>query len=347
MSNILRSSLLALLGTAAASAQEAPATEPLRLCATTTDLAAIAREIGGDAVTIATFGKGTEDAHFIEPRPSFVTDLHGADLLLHMGLSLEVGWLPALVRKARNPDLLPGARADFNASIGLRVLGQPSGLIDRSLGDVHPDGNPHYLLDPLNGLAVAARLRDRLSELRPASTGAFAKRYDDFRQRLGKLLVGDELFATYDFEKLARLGEQGRLEAFLTEQGDAGKLGGWLGQLRPAAGLRYVAEHDIFLYFAHRFLLESTGFLEPKPGVPPTTRHLGDLIGIMKARQVPWIFTVAYYDPRHAEFVASKTGARIVRLAHQVGAAPQASSYLETIDWNVRQVAAALPAAQR
>ena len=318
------------------------AAEPLRVCATVPELGSLAGEIGGTEVTVTVFTQGTEDAHFTVPKPSFIKALNACNAYVQMGLELEIGWAPALLQNARNAAVLPGGTGFIDASEAISPHGVPSGPIDRSMGDVHPGGNPHYLVDPMNGLRVAALLRDRFSALRPDAQENFAERYADFRQRLGTALVGEALARKYDFEKIAVLAEHGRLIDFLGSQGDTALLGGWLGALGPHAGAKVVTEHDGWSYFLGRFGLEVAGSLEPIPGVPPTTSHLGAVIERMRAEQIGVVLTTAYYDPRYARFVSEKTGAAVVPVAHQVGARPGTDDYLSMTDYNVRQLAAAL-----
>ena len=318
------------------------AAEPLRVCATVPELGSLAGEIGGTEVTVTVFTQGTEDAHFTVPKPSFIKALNACNAYVQMGLELEIGWAPALLQNARNAAVLPGGTGFIDASEAISPHGVPSGPIDRSMGDVHPGGNPHYLVDPMNGLRVAALLRDRFSALRPDARENFAERYADFRQRLGAALAGEALAHKYDFEKIALLAEHGRLIDFLGSQGDTQLLGGWLAELLPHAGARVVTEHDGWSYFLERFGLEVAGSLEPIPGVPPTTSHLGAVIEQMRAEQIGVVLTTAYYDPRYARFVSEKTGAAVVPVAHQVGARPGTDDYLSMTDYNVKQLAAAL-----
>ena len=321
------------------------AADPLRVCATVPELGSLAKEVGGAEVTVTVFTKGTESPHFTVPKPSFVKALHACDAYTQIGMELEIGWAPPLLESARNAAISPRGAGFIDASEVIAALGVPSGEINRSMGDVHPGGNPHYLLDPMNGLRVAALLRDRLTALRPEAGEYFAARYADFRARLGAALVGDELARKYDFEKLALLAEHGRLAGFLDSQGDAALLGGWLAAMRPYAGTKAVAEHDAWAYFAARFDLQVVDFLEPIPGMPPTTSHIGAVIERMRAEQVGVVLTIAYYDPRYARFVTEKTGAIVVPFAHQVGARPGTDDYLSMMDYNVTQLAAALGAA--
>ncbi|MDE0205763.1 MAG: metal ABC transporter substrate-binding protein [Candidatus Tectomicrobia bacterium] len=320
------------------------AAEPLRVCATVPELGSLAEEVGGTEVTVTVFTKGTESPHFTVPKPSFVKALNACHAYTQIGMELEIGWAPPLLESARNAAILPRGAGFIDASEVIPALGVPSGPIDRSMGDIHPGGNPHYLLDPLNGLRVAALLRDRFTALRPEAGEYFAARYADFRQRLGAGLVGEALSRKYDFEKLALLAGHGRLAGFLDSQGDAALLGGWLAAMRPHAGVKAVAEHDAWAYFAARFGLRLIDFLEPIPGVPPTTSHIGAVIEKMRAEQVGVVLTIAYYDPRYARFVTEKTGAAVVPFAHQVGARPGTDDYLSMMDYNVSQLAAALDA---
>jgi len=210
------------------------------------------------------------------------------------------------------------------------------------MGDVPPLGNPHYLLDPMNGVRVAALVRDRLTELRPDARDAFAAGYEAFRRRVGSGLVGDALAAKYDVEKLAVLADHGELDRFLEAQGDAPKLGGWLGRLRSARGVKAVDDHPLWAYMARRFGIEVVGHMEPKPGIPPTTRHLGELVALMQRDHVRLILASAYYDPRHARFLAGETSARVASLANQVGARPGTDDYVAMIDYDVREILSAL-----
>ena len=177
--------LMALCGNAQADA--------LRVVTTVTDLSALTRAVGGDQVEATSLVRGPQDPHYVDPRPSFVRKLHDADLYVEMGMDLEAAWAPVLLRSARNPKILPSGRGYLNASTAIRPLAVPTAPVDRSMGDIHVYGNPHYLVDPLNGLRVAAAIRDKLSQLRPAAAEAFRAGYAGFEERLLRRLVGPEL----------------------------------------------------------------------------------------------------------------------------------------------------------
>jgi ABC-type Zn uptake system ZnuABC Zn-binding protein ZnuA len=210
------------------------------------------------------------------------------------------------------------------------------------MGDVHPAGNPHYLLDPVNGLRAARLIRDKLIELRPEQRGYFENRYAGFRQRLGNAMVGEALAKKYDVEKLAILFEAGKLGDFLKSQGEEPLLGGWFAMMLPYRGTKVVADHNMWPYFARRFGIDVVEFLEPKPGLPPTTRHLSEVIDTMRAQGVKVILANPYFDPRFAQFVAERTGARVASMAHQVGAREGTGDYISMIHYDVQQLVAAL-----
>jgi hypothetical protein len=167
-------------------------------------------------------------------------------------------------------------------------------------------------------------------------------RYEAFRRKIGEGLVGGPLAAKYDAEKLALLAERGALDGFLESQGDAARLGGWLAQLRKARGAKAVDDHPIWAYLARRFGFAIVGHMEPKPGIPPTTKHLGMLVELMRRDGVRAILASAYYDPRHARFLAEQTGVGVANLANQVGARPGTDDYVAMIDYDVRELARVL-----
>ena len=329
-----------LLAGPIAYAQEAP--RPIQVCATVSDLGSLVREVGGDQVSVTVFAKGTEDPHFIEAKPSFIKALSQCDLYVQTGMDLELGWAPVLLQNARNGAVLPGGHGFLDASTVIAPLEVPTGPVDRSMGDVHPLGNPHYLPDPVNGLRVARLIRDKLIELRPNHKAYFENRYASFSKRLGTALVGEKLAGKYDAEKLALLYERGRLDAFLKQQGEETRLGGWLGLLLPYYGAKAVDDHNIWPYFSRRFGINVIGHMEPKPGIPPTTGHLRALVERMRADGVKLVLAAAYYDPRHARFISENTGARVASLANQIGAREGTDDYLGMIDYNVRQLLGAL-----
>lgn len=338
-----RNALLVLPPLLLALAGAAPAgTEPLRVVTSVTDLADLVRRVGGDEVEASALVRGPQDPHFVEPRPSFVRRLHDADLYVEVGLQLEIGWSPTLLQSARNPKVRPGGAGYVDASRAIVPLDVPAGAADRSQGDVHAGGNPHYLSDPLNGLRVARLLAERLAALRPEAAARFAAGAADFERALLEKLVGAKLAARAPAAELVAALEAGRFDAWLAAHGAAAELGGWLGQLRGARGVLALQDHRLWPYFARRFGLELVAELEPIPGIPPTTSHLTEVVALVEARSVRLLLASVYFDSRHARTVAGRTGIPVVTLAHQSGALPGADDYLGTVDHNVRAVAEAL-----
>jgi ABC-type Zn uptake system ZnuABC Zn-binding protein ZnuA len=206
------------------------------------------------------------------------------------------------------------------------------------MGDVHASGNPHYLLDPVNGLRVAREIRDRLTELRPEAAEGFQQRTTAFEQRLLARLVGEQIVARHGAEVVATAVLADRLPAGV----DEAALGGWLGAMRPHRGKAVIADHDLWPYFARRFGFEVAGFLEPLPGITPTTKHLGEITTLMKQRGIRAILSAAYFSPLYADKVADATGAQVLEMANQVGARKGVDDYLEMIERDVALVAGAL-----
>jgi ABC-type Zn uptake system ZnuABC Zn-binding protein ZnuA len=314
---------------------------PVRVCATTPDLGAIVRAIGGADAVVTVLANGTEDPHFLKAKPSFATAIANADLVVVGGLELEVAWLPPLLAGAHNSGVQPGWPGYLDVSQTIVPLEKPDGQVDRSQ-DVHPQGNPHYLLDPVNGILVAALVRDRLVALQAERTEAFDARFDAFKKRVGTALYGDAVATKYDVEKLDVLAEEGTLDQFLDSQADGPKLGGWLARMKPAGGTKAVDDHPIWAYFTRRFGLDVVAHMEPTPGVQPSAKQLVSLVELMKRDKVRLILASAYYDPRHARLLAGETGAHIATLANQVGALRGTDDYVAMIDYDVREVLSAI-----
>ncbi len=318
------------------------AEEPLRVVATLTDFASIARHVGGEAVEVSSLTKGTEDPHFVEAKPSFVKLLAEADVLLVAGMDLEVGYLPLLLRNARNGKILPGQPGYVDCSIGMEKLEVPSIPVDRSMGDVHPYGNPHYWLDPINGVYIAEHVAKVFAALRPTQESWFHERARAFRQAVYTQLAGEELASRYEVGKLALLQNRGQLLSFLESQGDLQQLGGWWGMLLPHAPIKVVDDHNLWAYFARRFGVQVIGHMEPKPGIPPTTAHLQVLVATMRTQGVFLILSSPYYDPRHARFLSEATQATTVPLAHSTGSRPGTDDYIAMIAYNVNTLKTAV-----
>ena len=333
-------SILTVLALAASSLS---AQTELSVCATTPNLGAIVRTISeGTPVSVQVFARPTQDPHFVRALPSFIRQLAEADLFVLVGLELESGWVPALLDQARNADVLPGGRGYFDASTAIRPLGVPNVDVDRTFGDIHARGNPHYLVDPVSGSMVADALADRLGQLLPAHRERFRSNAAGLRLQLGSMLVGDELAAAYDFRKLAQLRAAGRLTAFLASQEQADALGGFYAAFPEGNDLPVLADHDAWRYVAATLGLRTIGFLEPRPGIPPTTAHLRSLVDLARAEHPKALLHAPYFEARAIAFVAEAASVQPVELAHQVGALPGTEDYVAMVRRNFERIVACL-----
>jgi ABC-type Zn uptake system ZnuABC Zn-binding protein ZnuA len=277
----------------------------LRVVATTPDLASIAREIGGGVVEVKTLAKPTEDPHFVDAKPSHIVTLNQADVLIEGGAELELGWLPPLLESARNDRIATGAPGRVVASQGIRMLEIPA-TFDRASGDVHPFGNPHFLLDPLNVKIIAAQIAAHFAQVDPASAETFnANR------------------KTFDAALDAKLAE-------------------WQKQLAPYRGAKIVTYHKDFVYLAERFNLVVVETLEPKPGIAPSPAHLTKVIAKMKAEHARVILVQPYQNRKTAETVARQTDAVVLDMPQQPGALKNTDTYFQLMDYMVSTLAAAL-----
>lgn len=274
--------------------------------ATTEDLAAIAREIAGDRAAVDFIARGYQDPHFVEPKPSFILKLQRADLLVVVGRELEAGWLPPLIQQSRNARIQPGAQGYLDASIGARILDIPQGQITRAMGDVHPLGNPHYWLDPENGKVIARSIAGKLSQLRPNDKAYFDQRLADFIARLA------------DGQKR------------------------WLASMAPYKGTKVVTYHRSYTNFADRFGLDVIGYVEPKPGIPPSPQHTLDLVAEMKRQNVKLVLVEPYFDLKTPNAIGRQTGARVLVLPPSVGGVKEITDYLKLFDYDINLLVSAV-----
>jgi ABC-type Zn uptake system ZnuABC Zn-binding protein ZnuA len=318
---------------------QATGAEPLLVCVSTPDIESLAREIGGDQVRITSFSSGPEDPHEIELRPSFVKALNDADLYIQVGLGIENAWLKNLLTAVKTDSVKPGGAANLNLGSGVTPLEGEQGQVVP--GSYHEDGNPHYLLDPIEGYKAARAIARKLGELRPKQKEKFDARLETFREKLATALLGKECAEDDPVEvaeEFAEAAAEGRLDALLKKH----DIGGWLKRSQRFRGTPIVGDHDLWPYFARRYGLEILGYLEPSPGVPPTTRHLRKMIGEMKERKVKVILTAPYFDPKPAHLVNRNTGATIVPTVHQTGGRPGTEAYLDMLKHNFNAVFSAL-----
>ncbi|HZI26942.1 MAG TPA: metal ABC transporter substrate-binding protein [Gemmatimonadaceae bacterium] len=295
----------ALCGFALGATASSTALAQLKVVTSTTDLWDIARAVGGNHVKVTSIGKGYEDPHFVQPKPSFILQLRSADVWAYVGLDLEIGWMPLLLDGARNSKIRAGAPGHINVSTVIPVM-DANRAVDRSQGDVHPLGNPHYWLDPNNARKIAGLFRDRFSELDPKNS------------------------ATYR-------SNTGAWEAKLSAAEQE-----WRADLASIKDKPIVAWHTSWRYFAAYTGLRIVGFMEPKPGVPPSPSHLSSLVATMKQTGAKAIIMEPFYDRKTADKIARETGAKVLVVPPSVGGAKGLDDYIELMKANIRMVAAAV-----
>ncbi|HSA57950.1 MAG TPA: metal ABC transporter substrate-binding protein [Gemmatimonadaceae bacterium] len=290
----------------AAAAIPATAAAQLRVVTSTTDLWDIAKAVGGSHITATHIGEGYEDPHFVQPKPSFILTLRRADVWAYVGLDLEIGWMSVLLDGAKNQKIRAGGAGHVNASTVIPVLDVMQGRVDRSMGDIHPLGNPHYWLHPDNATRIAELFQGKFTELDPANAAA----YEQNRQAF-----------------------QARLEAAARE---------WQADLAAIRDKPVVAWHTSWRYFAQYTGMRIVGFIEPKPGVPPSPAHLTSLIQTMKQTGVKVIIMEPFYDRKTADVVARQTGARVLILPPSVGGQKGLDDYIALMRHNIQTVAGAV-----
>ncbi len=303
--------LLLLIAASLGPARPAAAARKVKVVTTLADFASLAETIGGERVETMSLAKGYQDPHFVEPKPSFVLKLHDADLLIVAGLELEIGYLPPLLDQSRNEAVRPNGKGYLDASVGCDIMEKPTEKVTRAMGDVHPYGNPHYWLDPQNGRVIARAIAAKLEALDPAGAETYRKNLQAFEARLT--------------EAEAR----------------------WARAMAPYAGAKVVTYHRSWPNFAKAFKLDVVGYLEPKPGIPPTPQHKLEIINLMISQKVPIIVMEVYFDEKDPNFVASKTGARVVIIPPSVGGVPAAKDYISLFDTDVDQLVKALSTAKK
>ncbi|HZQ67624.1 MAG TPA: metal ABC transporter substrate-binding protein [Terriglobales bacterium] len=282
----------------------------LNVVTATTDMAALTQEVGGDKVSVESIAKGYQDPHFVEAKPSFLLKLRNADLLITVGLQLEIGWLPPLITQSGNAKIQVGAKGYLDASQFAEILDIPAGQVTRAMGDVHPLGNPHYWLDPDNGRRVAKGIAGKLAEQDPEDAAYFQQRFQDFDKRL-------------------TAAEQK-----------------WDAEMKPFRGRKVVTYHNSFPNFAKHFGLNVIGYVEPRPGIPPTPSHTLELIALMKRENTKVILVEPYFDLKTPNSIARETGGKVVQYLPSVGGEKEVTDYFKLFDYDIDLITKAFQATQ-
>jgi len=279
----------------------------LNVVTTTEDAASLVKVVGGEWVRVESLSRGYQDIHFVQAKPSLMVTLHKADLLIYQGMELEVGWLPLLIQGARNPKVFFGQPGNLDLSLAIDPIEVPQGTLDRSQGDVHLFGNPHYNLGPENIQPMLFLIADQLSELDPAHEEQFKSNRNAFLKTFNE------------------------------------KLADWKRRMAPFRGKKLVTFHRTWSYFLRDFGMEYIGTLEPVPGIQPSPAHLINLSRQMKAQKVQSILQASYYQNRFSNSLAQKTGAQVLVLPPGVGGVPEAKDTLSFFEYLVNQFEKARP----
>jgi ABC-type Zn uptake system ZnuABC Zn-binding protein ZnuA len=281
--------------------------DKIQVLTTTADLKSIAEFIGGNEVKVDSLAKGCQDPHFVEAKPSFMMKAKKADLFIRVGLELEIGYEELIIDGSRNSKIRIGQPGHLDASEGVLLLEVPTTTkIDRSMGDVHPMGNPHYWIDPLNAKIIASNITNRLCEISPRNEAYFRQNLTEFNKRIDIKMVE------------------------------------WQGKLKPFNGQKIAIYHRSWPYFANRFDLKIACELEPKPGIPPSPAHLREVIEEIKKENIKVILMEVFYDEKPAQFVAERTGAKVVIVSNSVGGTKEAQDYFSLMDTIIDKLAQGL-----
>jgi ABC-type Zn uptake system ZnuABC Zn-binding protein ZnuA len=302
----------------------------LNILTTTPDLKSITEEIGGKYVNVTSICLGNQDPHFVEAKPSIIAYARKADLFIVIGLELEVGYEALIIEGSRNTKIKPGTDGYLDVSEGVLLLEVPTCKIDRSMGDVHPYGNPHYWLDPYNIRIIAQNISNRLQKIDSAHPAEYQTNYQTFVKKIDEAMFGVQALAKVDGDKLWEMELSGKLEEFIKEH--QLQLDGWKRKVQSLRGMKIAIFHRSWSYFTNRFGLVVGGEVEPKPGIPPGPRHLKDLIKKIKLENVKVILMEPFYDRKSSDFVADKTSAKVVVSPISVGGEPAVKDYISFID---------------
>ncbi len=322
----------------------------IQVVTTLTDYAAVARAVGGDRVDVKAICEGDQDAHFVKPKPSFAIWVSRADLFVTTGLDLEM-WAPSVLDKAANPRVMEGQEGYVSVSAGVRLLEIPE-IKDRGQGGVHIYGNPHIHTNPLNMKIVARNLATGLSKVDAAHAADYRERARAFAAEIDRRMFGPDLLPLLGSDTLERLAESGNLVSFLSSRTVQGRpmldlLGGWMKQALAFRGRSLVTYHKNWIYFARVFGVEVLGEVEPKPGIPPSPKHVEDLIRLMKERRVPVILAANYFDEDKVRHIAAAVGATPVIVPMSVAGVPGVDDYFALVDYWIRHLADGFAAADR
>ncbi len=316
----------------------------LNIICSFSDFATITEYIAGNRARVSYIASGEQDPHFVPPKPSYAVMLSKADMWIATGMDLEM-WSGTLLDKAHNPRIMDGEPGFVAAAQGVNVLEKVE-FASRSEGDIHLMGNPHVNTGPLNWKVIAQNITIGLIKVDPANAALYQKNRDAFIDRVDRALFGDRLVDLFGGPTLSKMLENQTLFTFLERPYEGGKLsdqlGGWLKKAMPFRGMRIVTYHKNWSYFTNTFGLEVIGYIEPKPGIPPSAKHVQTMIDMIKSQNIKLMIIATYFEKRTAQMIEAKTGIRAVYLPLHVNAVAGVDDNFKLIDYLIDQINAGL-----
>lgn len=317
----------------------------IKVVTTFSDYASIVKEIGGDFVDVEYLSHGDQDPHFVPPKPSLAMKLKKADLLVTTGLDLEM-WVATLQDKARNKKVMDGAVGFVTVSPGIELLQKPTTAVSRSEGDVHLYGNPHIHTSPVNWKVMSENILIGLKKVDPENGAVYEANQKKLNDKIDRALFGDVLVEMVGGDELCELLQAGTLFEFLDNDLEGIKLidelGGWMKEALPFRNLRVMAYHKNWAYFAKHFGINVMGYIETKPGIPPTPKHVEETIELIKAQDIKLMLVASYFEQRKPQNIAMKTGIKALNMPFSVDANPEVSDNFKLVDYWIDQINSAI-----
>ncbi len=321
-----------------------PSSGQIKIISSFSDYASIAKEIGKEKVTVEFIAQGAQDPHFVPPKPSYAMMLKKADIWITTGMDLEI-WSSTLLDKARNRKVMDGADGFISVSDGINIL-QKVEKADRTEGDVHLMGNPHINTGPMNWKIIADNITIGLIKTDPANSDFYQENRLQFRDRVDRALFGDQLVELFGGDALGKMLENQTLFEFLESDYDGQPLknliGGWLKEALPFRGANVVAYHKNWAYFAETFGLVISGYIEPKPGIPPSAKHVQKMTELIKNQDIKVMLVASYFEKKSPQMIEAKTGIQAVYLPMFVSGMEKIGNNFDLMDYWISEIKSAI-----
>ena len=339
--------MIPVLALALSSAASPGQARKVRVVCTLPTLKALTAEVGGDHIQVTALAKGDQDPHFVTPTPILMRETREADLFIENGFSLEL-WADQVANGSGNARIFRGTQGRVVAGDGIAALEIPQ-VLSRELGDIHPQGNPHVWLDPLQAKVMAGNICEALKRVDPSGADYYESRKEDFFRRIDVAMFGPELLKLIGIQKLSRLAWSGQLHDFLNSNQFGGKpladsAGGWLKAAQTIAGVKAYEFHHVWAYFARLFGIQLAGTIEERPGIPPGPQHVRQVVETIRSARIPLILVDNFYDAGLPNSIAKQAGAVVVMLPNQVEGEPGVTTYFELIDHLIAKITEGLKA---